>query len=180
MTNVLTIFFYFIFVTEQQDNKTPKKKFLTQNYFSMPYLLMKIKLEAINFHEKTENFLFFSLMVFNQFFFLHSVSLYTHLITISSSLSIYFSSFISSIVYGVSIYILSFFNSQYFKKKKKKKIFFLHWFFLIAFLLDLFFKRKKKYNEQKEIFLWLNICYIYHIIQYLITSISHRCSFPPL
>lgn len=136
-------FFYFIFVTEQQDNKT--KKFflyffqLTQNYFSMPYLLMKIKLEAINFHERKLS-IFFS-MVFNQFFFLHSVSLYTHLITISSLLSIYFSSFISlfaSIVYGVYIY-LSFFNSQYFKKK----IFFFHWFFLIVFLLDLFFKRKK-------------------------------------
>lgn len=150
--------FFILFLSP---NSKTKKKFLTQNYFSMPYLLMKIKLEAINFHEKTENFLFFSLMVFNQFFFLHSVSLYTHLITISSSLSIYFSSFISSIVYGVSIYILSFFNSQYFKKKKKKKIFFLHWFFLIAFLLDLFFKREKNITSKRKFFYdWIYVIFI--------------------
>lgn len=79
----------------------------------MPYLLMKIKLDAINFHERVK----WGEKLFPWWFlinFLHSVSLYTHLITK------FLLQYIFPFVECVQIYILSFFfNSQiYFKQKK--------------------------------------------------------------
>lgn len=161
----------------------------------MLYLLMKIKLEAINFHtERRTNEKLSFLMVFNQF----SVSLYTHLITKKKKISlshmyINFSFFDCMWCLYICFIVVQF--TIYFKKKKKIYIFLSLIFPLLISLifssltstlslfLICFSKKGKENNEEraKEIFLWLkNICYIYHIIQYLITSISHRCSFPSL
>lgn len=63
------------------------------------------------------------------------------------------------------IYFIGSFNSQKNALRRGEFIFFFHWFF-------------PPWISLARTFLRRNICYIYHIIQYLITSISHRCSFP--
>ena len=57
-----------------------------------------------------------------------------------------------------------------------------HWFFFLLILICFFSHSlqsnlsERFYCTNKWIYIFV-ICYIYHIIQYLITSISHRCSF---
>lgn len=175
--------------TRQQDNITNVERIVNVNnekflfYFSPSRLYTKLYFFSLTLtnalfidenqtwcHKFSRESETFSLMVFNQFFAL-CLTLYTSDNNFSFTLNIFSFDFLflAFLLSNVCRYIFyRFFNSQiYFKKKK------FYFFLSLIFLsLNFFFVFSRNFS------LWRNICYIYHIIQYLITSISHRCSFP--
>lgn len=170
LTNVFL--FYFIFATIKQLHKTIILFFFCFFFFSMPYLLMKIKLEAINFHESWEE----KRKTFYIFFLLR---LWWFLI------NFYTSDNNTYIFLGVSLSLYMFYRSQYYtlRRRRRNRIYFSFIDFSTSLSLSLthslsfcwFVFQREENNEKraKEIFLWLNICYIYHIIQNILSLRYH-------
>lgn len=150
----------------------------------MPCKLTKIQLSFL-----FRSLVLISFMVFNQFFCTLSFSLYNTSDNNFFAFNFYFIFPSSSFYYYSFFYFYCCFAfSMNFKKNFSR--FFLYWFFFyLYFFLFLFisilicfvlFQPAFESIQKSELLLheyFYLLLYIYHIIQYLITSISHRCSY---